>query len=173
MKRNNDAVNQYRIEQKRDNRLVTILAAIFTLSFLAMGIGGVYYNCSKLYRHVKLVSDGVKTEARITGYKESWSKDGDEIEYTKMYSPVITYYDSSNHSYILHADYSSNSKEWSNDVTVYFDEKDPSKAILGGFWNLWFGPFIFLCLYMIPLIIGLLVLIYYTGTLKKKRPFMT
>jgi hypothetical protein len=172
MKRN-DAVSQYRIEKKRDNRLIVILATIFTLLFLAMGIGGVYYNCSKLYRHVNLVSDGVKTEARITGYKESWSKDGDEIEYTKMYSPVVTYYDSSNHSYILHADYSSNSKEWSNDVTVYFDKKDPSKAIIGGFWNLWFGPFIFLCLYMVPLVIGLFVIIYYIGTLKKKRPFIT
>lgn len=172
MKRN-DAVNQYRIEKRRDNRLIVILAAIFTLLFLAMGIGGVYYNGSKLYRHINLVSNGVKTEARITGYKESWSKDGDEINYTKMYSPVITYYDSSNHSYILNTDYSSNSREWSNDVTVYFDKKDPSNAIRGGFWHLWFGPFIFLCLFMIPLIIGLFVLTYYIGTLKKKKPFIT
>lgn len=171
MKRN-DAVNQYGIEKKRDNRLIVILATIFTFLFLAIGIGGVYYNGSKLYRHINLVSGGVKTEAKITGYKESWSKDGDEINYTKMYSPVITYYDFSNHSYILHADDSSNSKEWSNDVTVYFDKKDPSKAILGGFWNLWFGPFIFLCLYMIPLVIGLFVIIYYIGTLKKKKPFI-
>lgn len=172
MKRN-DEVNQYRIEKKRDNRLIVILATIFTLSFLAMGIGGVYYYCSTIYRHINLVSDGVKTEARITGYKESWSKDGDEINYTKMYSPVITYYDSSNHSYTLYADYSSNSKERSNDVTVYFEKKDPSNAIRGGFWNLWFWPFIFLCLYMVPLIVGLLVIIYYIGTLKKKKPFIT
>ncbi|WP_347217738.1 DUF3592 domain-containing protein [Chryseobacterium sp.] len=169
----NSTKNQYKIAKKRESSLVIILATIFTLSFLAMGIGGVYYNGSKLYRHINLVSDGVKTEARITGYKESWSKDGDEINYTKMYSPIITYYDSSNHSYILHTDYSSNSKEWSNDVTVYFDKKDPSKAILGGFWNLWFGPFIFLCLFMTPLVIGLFVLIYYIRTLKKKKPFIT
>ncbi|AZA93216.1 Protein of uncharacterised function (DUF3592) [Chryseobacterium nakagawai] len=169
----NSTKNQYKTEKKRDSRLVAILATVFTLLFLAMGVGGVYYNGSKLYRHINLVFGGVKTEARITGYKESWSKDGDEINYTKMYSPVITYYDSSNHSYILHADYSSNSKEWSNDVTVYFDKKDPSKAIHSGFWHLWFGPFLFLCLYMIPLVIGLFVIIYYMGTLKKKKPFIT
>lgn len=135
---------------KSNNFLVVFLSIIFILSFLVMGIGGVYYYCSTIYRHINLVSDGVKTEARITGYKESWSKDGNEIEYTKMYSPVITYYDTSNHSYTLYTDYSSNSREWSNDVTVYFDKKDPSKAIRGGFWHLWCWPFIFLCLYMIP-----------------------
>ena len=69
--------NQYKTAEKRDSRLVAILATIFTLLFLAMGVGGVYYNGSKLYRHINLVSGGVKTEARITGYKESWSKDGD------------------------------------------------------------------------------------------------
>ncbi|WP_160136799.1 DUF3592 domain-containing protein [Chryseobacterium sp. c4a] len=161
-------------KQTKNNRfLVVSLSIIFTLSFLAMGIGGVYYSCSKIYRHIDLVSHGVKTEARITGYKESWSKDSDQDIYTRIYSPIITYYDSSNHSYILHADYGSSSKEWSNDVTVYFDKKDPSNAIHSGFWHLWFLPFVFLCLYMTPLLIGLFVIIYYIQTLKNKKPFIT
>lgn len=159
-------------KMKNDRFLVVFLSSIFILSFLAMGIGGVYYSCSKIYRHIDLVSNGVKTEARITGYKESWSRDSDEDIYTKIYSPVITYYDSSNRSYILNADYGSNSREWSNDVTVYFDKKDPSNAIHGGFWNLWFLPFVFLCLYMIPITIVIFALIYYMRTLKKKKPFI-
>jgi hypothetical protein len=89
-----------------------------------------------------------------------------------MYSPVITYYDSSNHSYTLHADYSSSSREWSNDVTVYFDKEDPSKAIRGGFWHLWFWPFIILCLSMIPLGIVLFVLNYYIKSLYKEKTFV-
>ncbi|HCN52141.1 MAG TPA: hypothetical protein DIT10_24185 [Chryseobacterium sp.] len=142
---------------------------VFILLFLGMGVGGVYYSVNKFYRHINLVSDGVKTEARITGYEESWSKDSDGNGSTKMYSPVITYYDSSNHSYTLHADYSSNMREWSNDVTVYFDKEDHSKAIRGGFWHLWFWPFIILCLSMIPLGIVLFVLNYYIKSLYKRK----
>lgn len=160
-------------KMKNDRFLVVFLSSIFILSFLAMGIGGVYYSCSKIYRHIDLVSNGVKTEARITGYKESWSRDSDEDIYTKIYSPVITYYDSSNRSHILNADYGSNSREWSNDVTVYFDKKDPTNAIHGGFWNLWFLPFVFLCFYMIPITIAIFALIYYMRTLKKKKPFIS
>ncbi|MBV8325465.1 DUF3592 domain-containing protein [Chryseobacterium sp.] len=152
---------------KSDNFWIVSFFLMFLLLFLGMGVGGVYYSYSKFSRNINLVSDGVKTEARITGYEESWSKDSDGNGSTRMYSPVITYYDSSNHSYTLHADYSSSSREWSNDVTVYFDKKDPSRAIRGGFWHLWFWPFIILCLSMIPLGIGLFILNYYIRSLLK------
>lgn len=152
-----------------DSFWVVFFYVVFILLFLGIGIGGVYYSVNKFYRHISLVSDGVKTEARITGYEESLSKDSDGHGYTRMYSPVITYYDSSNHSYTLHAEYSSNMREWSNDVTVYFDKEDHSKAIRGGFWHLWFWPFVILCLSMIPLGIVLFVLNYYIKSLFKRK----
>ncbi|OCA73150.1 DUF3592 domain-containing protein [Chryseobacterium arthrosphaerae] len=161
-----------KIKNKQGNNdgfWIVFFYVVFILLFLGMGVGGIYYSVNKFYSHIILVSDGVKTEARITGYEESWSKDSDGNGSTKMYSPVITYYDSSNHSYTLHADYSSNMREWSNDVTVYFDKENHSKAIRGGFWHLWFWPFVILCLSMIPLGIVLFVLNYYIKSLYKRK----
>lgn len=154
---------------KDDSFWVVFFSLIFMLLFLAMGVGGAYYSGNKFYRHINLVSVGIKTEGRITGYEESWSKDNDGNGYTRMYSPVITYYDTANRPYELRADYSSSSREWSDDATVYFDKEDPSKAIRGGFWHLWFWPFIILCLSMIPLAIGLFVLNYYSKSLLKRK----
>ncbi|WP_250253268.1 hypothetical protein [Chryseobacterium sp. Marseille-Q3244] len=78
----------------------------------------------------------------------------------RFYSPIISYYDAFNRSYNLYADYSSNSKEWSSEVTIYYDKEIPSKAIRGGLWYLWFSPFVVLCLSMIPLGLGLYLLKY-------------
>lgn len=152
-----------------DSFWVVFFSLIFMFLFLGMGVGGVYYSGNKFYRHIHLVSDGIKTAGVITGYEESWSKDDDGTGYTKMYSPVITYYDTSNRSYTLHADYSRNSREWTNDATVYFDKDNPSRAIRGGFWHLWFWPFIILCLSMVPLAIGVFVLLYYVRKLFKRK----
>ncbi|KPH13468.1 DUF3592 domain-containing protein [Chryseobacterium sp. ERMR1:04] len=124
----------------------------------------VYYSIKKYVRHVNLVANGVKTTGIITEYKESWSYGKDSKKRktkTKMYSPVIQYYDDMGKSYILDSDYSSNSKEWSGDIIIYYDVKDSQKAIRGGFWHLWFGPFILLCLSFIPLGIGGYILKYY------------
>lgn len=155
-------------EKKGDSFWVVFFSVIFMLLFLGMGGGGVYYSYSKFSRHIELVSNGIKTGGNITGYEESWSKD-DDGGYTKMYSPIIRYYDTSNQPHELYADYSSSNRAWSDEVTVYFDKDNPSKAIRGGFWHLWFWPFMILCFSMIPLGIGLFVLKYYIDLLFKRK----
>ncbi|MEG0926094.1 hypothetical protein [Chryseobacterium sp.] len=87
-------------EKKGDSFWVVFFSVIFMLLFLGMGGGGVYYSYSKFSIHLDLVSNGIKTGGNITGYEESWSKD-DDGGYTKMYSPIIRYYDTSNKSHEL------------------------------------------------------------------------
>lgn len=128
------------------------------LLFLGFGGKGVYYSLDKLYKNSSLVLNGMKTEGHITGYTESRKQENNK--YTRFYSPIISYYDVSNRSYNLYADYSSNSKEWSSEVTIYYDKEIPSKAIRGGLWYLWFSPFVVLCLSMIPIGLGLYLLKY-------------
>lgn len=141
---------------------------LFIFLLLGMGVGGAYYSLDKFQSRINLVSNGIKTDGVITSYEEYWSKDDDGIS-RKMYSPVISYYDSSNHSHTLYSDYSSSTRAWSKDVTVYFDKKDPSKAIRGGFWHLWFWPFVIFCLSMIPMAIGLFIIKYCINFLFKKN----
>lgn len=85
-----------------------------------------------------------------------------------MYSPIIMYQDKSGITYKFDADYSSNSKEHSSNVTIYYDRNHPSQAIRAGFWHLWFFPFIILCLSMIPLGIGIYILRYYFNLYYRK-----
>ncbi|WP_347217735.1 DUF3592 domain-containing protein [Chryseobacterium sp.] len=143
---------------KKDGPWVNLFSIVLMLLFLGFGGKGVYYSINTFYKNFSLVFNGVKTQGNITSYTTKRTKD--KNKYTNMYSPIISYYDASNRSYKLYADYSSNSKEWSNEVTVYYDKESPSKAIRGGFWHLWFFPFILLCLCMIPLGLGLYLLKY-------------
>lgn len=136
------------------------------LLFLGFGGKGVYYSIAKFYKHTSLVLNGVKTEGHITSYTESRKQE--KNKYTRFYSPIISYYDTANRSYTLNADYSSNSKEWSNEVTIYYDKAAPSKAIRGGLWHLWFSPFVVLCLSLIPLGLGLYLLKYNIRLMIKK-----
>ena len=154
--------------KQKDDFLVVFISVMVMLLFLGMGGGGIYYSYKKFSKHIDLVSHGIKTQGHILHYEESWSKD-DDGSYTKMYSPVIEYYDSFDQPHVLNVDYSTSSKAWSNDVVVYFDEKNPNRAIQGGFWQLWFWPFFILCLSMIPLGIGLFVLKYYINILFKRE----
>ncbi|SIT24634.1 Protein of unknown function [Chryseobacterium ureilyticum] len=154
--------------KQEDGCLIVSFSLLFTLLLLGMGVGGAYYSLDKFQKHINLVSNGIKTDGLITSYEEHWSKD-DDGGYRKMYSPVISYYDSSNKSHTLYSDYSSSTRAWFRDVTVYFDKEDPSKAIRGGFWHLWFWPFVIFCLSMIPMAIGLFVLKYYVDLLFKKN----
>jgi hypothetical protein len=62
-----------KIKNKQGNNdgfWVVFFYAVFILLFLGMGVGGVYYSVNKFYRHINLVSNGVKTEARITDMKK-------------------------------------------------------------------------------------------------------
>lgn len=154
--------------KQEDGCLIVSFLLLFMLLLLGMGVGGTYYSINKFQKHINLVSNGIKTDGVITSYEEHWSKDDDGIS-RKMYSPVISYYDSSNHSHTLYSDYSSSTRAWSKDVSVYFDKEDPSKAIRGGFWHLWFWPFLIFFLSMIPMAIFLFVLKFYMQQLFKRK----
>ncbi|BAP30676.1 uncharacterized protein CHSO_1639 [Chryseobacterium sp. StRB126] len=143
---------------KNNSFWVSLFSLVLMLLFLGFGGKGVYYSIAKFYKHTGLVLNGVKTEGHITSYTESRKQE--KNKYTRFYSPIISYYDTANRSYTLNADYSSNSKEWSNEVTIYYDKAAPSKAIRGGLWHLWFSPFVVLCLSLIPLGLGLYLLKY-------------
>lgn len=145
---------------KKDSFSVNFFSMIFMILFLSLGGGGVYYGINKYVRHVGLVSKGVKTVGKITEYNISWSETTDSKKRktkTKMYSPIIKYFDNSGKSYELDSDYSSSSKEWSDNVTIYYNKNHPSQAVRGGFWHLWFIPFLVLCFSMIPLGIGIYI----------------
>lgn len=143
---------------KNNSFWVSLFSLVFMLLFLGFGGKGLYYSLEKFYKHTSLVLNGVKTEGHITSYTESRKQE--KNKYTRFYSPIISYYDTANRSYTLYADYSSNSKEWSNEVTIYYDKDAPSKAIRGGLWYLWFSPLIVLCLSLIPFGLGLYLLKY-------------
>lgn len=143
---------------KNNSFWVSFFSLVFMLLFLGFGGKGVYYSLDNFYKNISLVLNGVKTEGHITGYTETRKQE--KNKYTRFYSPIISYYDTANRSYTLYADYSSNSKEWSNEVTIYYDKEIPSKAIRGGLWYLWILPFVVLCLSMIPLGLGVYLLKY-------------
>lgn len=156
---------------KKDSFSVIFFSLIFMILFLSLGGGGIYYGINKYVRHTGLVSNGVKTVGKITEYNISWSESKDSKKRktkTKMYSPIIKYFDNSGKSYELDSDYSSSSKEWCENVTIYYSKSHPSQAIRGGFWYLWFIPFLVLCSSMIPLGIGIYIFRYYINAYLKK-----
>lgn len=146
---------------KKKSISVIMGSLLLIIFLLAIGGAGIYYGAKRYLANNELVSNGIKTTGKITDYDISWSESKDSKKRktkTKMYSPIITYKDSSGKSYEHNADYSSSSKSDSDDVIIYYNKNNPQQSVMGGFWHLWFIPFLILFLSMIPLGIGIFIL---------------
>lgn len=58
---------------KKDSFSFIFLSLIFTILFLILGGGGIYYSIGKYVKYINLVSNGVKTDGIIQDYSVKWS----------------------------------------------------------------------------------------------------
>ncbi|WP_042722847.1 DUF3592 domain-containing protein [Flavobacterium sp. B17] len=138
---------------RKPDFLVNLFFISFTLILLTLGGGGIVYSLGKLGRNFTLLFTGNKTEGKIVAYSGSYTNNN-QGNPTKMYTPVIQYTDHNNSIRSIETEYSSSGKEGDDEVTVYYDPEKPSKAIRGGFLNIFFWPFLIFCFSLLALSIG-------------------
>ncbi len=127
--------------------------SIFVVILLSLSMSGLFYSTKKIITNITLVITGNKTTSIIIGHYKNYNSDNSTI----MYTSIIEYKDNNGNLHKLISDYSSSTPDNYEEVTIYFNNTKPFKAIQGSFLTIFLFPFLILCFSLLGLLISIYI----------------